>query len=141
MKAALKLICRSPPPPQRANPPLPSEQPKEVEGGVNIGAATILAQHPENIIIGQYYVELLAELSSLMVIFVIGYWVLGIFSIIRMLPISHNWLRRKIYSCPNTQDPPSHLLINPAYQSLVVEEEAMYIHVQNPIPKTPIHIG
>ena len=39
MKAALKLICRSPPPPQRANPPLPSEQPKEVEGGVNIGAA------------------------------------------------------------------------------------------------------
>ena len=95
---------------------------------------------PPNPIIGQYYVELLAESSSLMVIFVIGYWVLGIFSIIRMLPISHNWLRRKIYSCPNTQDPPSHLLINPAYQSLVVEEEAMYIHVQNPIPKTPIHI-
>ena len=29
-------------------------------------------------IIGQYYVELLAELSSLMVIFVIGFWVLGI---------------------------------------------------------------
>ena len=36
----------------------------------------------------------------------IGYWVFGIFSLIRMLPISHKWLRRKIYSCPNTQDPP-----------------------------------
>ena len=37
------------------------------------------AQGAQAIIIGQYSVELLAESSSLMVIFVIGYWVLGIF--------------------------------------------------------------
>ena len=57
-----------------------------------------------------------------MVIFVIEYLVLGkhIFSIIRMLPIGHKWLT------------------NPTYQSLVVEEEAIFMS-KTQYPRPPSH--
>ena len=63
---------------------------------------------------GQNSVVLLAESSSLMVLFVSGYWVLG-------------WYCYFIFMSPNPYSQNSHRLTNLTYQSMVLEEEAIFM--------------